>query len=187
MSAYRFACKRYNQNLITTMTNILSDKSIYTMCEKLASALCKHNIKLATAESCTGGWIAKACTDLPGSSAWFSASLVTYSIEAKATILGIDELLLQKYGAVSCEVVSQMLEKILLKVPDAGIAVAVSGIAGPDGGTADKPVGTVWIGWQLRDHTPHIRLCNFAGTRDHIRRETVAEAVQGILQLLDET
>ncbi len=169
------------------MTDILSDKSIYTMCEKLSSALCRHNIKLATAESCTGGWIAKACTDLPGSSAWFSASLVTYSIEAKATTLGVDELLLQEYGAVSSEVVSQMLEKTLLKIPDAGIAVAVSGIAGPDGGTADKPVGMVWIGWQLRDHTPHIRLCNFAGTRDHIRRETVAEAVQGILQLLDKT
>ena len=156
------------------------------MCEKLASALCKHNIKLATAESCTGGWIAKACTDLPGSSAWFSASLVTYSLEAKATILDIDQSLLQEYGAVSREVVSQMLEKTLLKVPDASIAVAVSGIAGPDGGTINKPVGTVWVGWQQRNYTPHTRLCNFSGTRDHIRRATVAEAVQRILKLLDE-
>ena len=171
---------------MTAMTDILSDKSIYTMCEKLASVLCRHNIRLATAESCTGGWIAKACTDLPGSSAWFSAALVTYSLEAKATTLGIDQSLLREYGAVSREVVSQMLEKTLLKVADANIAVAVSGIAGPDGGTSDKPVGTVWIGWQLRNRKPHIRLCNFAGTRDHIRRATVAEAVQGILRLLDE-
>ena len=156
------------------------------MCEKLASVLCNHNIKLATAESCTGGWIAKACTDLPGSSAWFSASFVTYSLEAKATILGIDQSLLREYGAVSHEIVSQMLEKTLLKVADASVAVAVSGIAGPGGGTTDKPVGTVWVGWQLRNHTPHTRLCNLAGTRDQIRRATVAEAMQGLLRLLDE-
>ena len=112
------------------MPDILSDKSIYTMCEQLASALCERDIKLATAESCTGGWVAKACTDLPGSSAWFSASLVTYSLEAKATLLGIDTLLLREYGAVSREVVSQMLEKTLSKIPTADIAIAVSGIAG---------------------------------------------------------
>ena len=168
------------------MTDILSDKSIYTMCEQLADALRKRNSKLATAESCTGGWIAKACTDLPGSSAWFSASLVTYSLEAKAALLGIDASLLREYGAVSSEVVSQMLEQTLSKIPAADMAIAVSGIAGPDGSSANKPVGTVWIGWQLRDQAPRVRLFNFKGVRDDIRRATVAEAIQGTLKLLRE-
>lgn len=169
------------------MTDILSDKSIYTMCSELAFVLGKHNIKLATAESCSGGWIAKACTDLPGSSAWFSAALVTYSNEAKKSILGIDESLLSEYGAVSREVITEMLKQTLLKVSNATIAVAVSGIAGPDGGTTDKPVGTVWIGWQRKNHPPRVQRFNFAGDRDTVRRATVIQAIQGVLQLLRET
>ena len=166
------------------MSDILSDKAIYARCNQLAAVLRKRNIKLATAESCSGGWIAKACTDLPGSSAWFVASFVTYSNAAKKTMLGIDESLLQQHGAVSRAVVAEMLKQTLLKIPAADIVIAVSGIAGPDGGTADKPVGTVWIGWQLRDYPSQIQCFNFDGDRDAIRRATVSEALQGALQLL---
>ena len=166
------------------MTDILSDKAIFAMCSQLASVLSERNIKLATAESCSGGWIAKACTDLPGSSAWFEATVVTYSNAAKMNILGVDELLLQQHGAVSQEVVEAMLKQSLLKIPAADIVIAVSGIAGPDGGTTDKPVGTVWIGWQLRDYPPQIQCFNFEGGREAIRRATVAEAIQGALQIL---
>ena len=166
------------------MSDILSDKAIYARCEQLAAVLRKRNIKLASAESCSGGWIAKACTDLPGSSAWFEATFVTYSNAAKKTILDIDELLLQQHGAVSQAVVAEMLKQTLLKIPTADIAIAVSGIAGPDGGTTDKPVGTVWIGWQLRNYPPQIQCFNFDGDRDTVRRMTVSEAIQGTLQLL---
>ena len=168
------------------MIDVLSDKSLYTMGSRLASLLCERNLKLATAESCSGGWIAKVCTDLPGSSAWFSTALVVYSNEAKATVLGVAESLLREHGAVSQATVSEMLKQTLLKAPDADIAIAVSGIAGPDGGDADKPVGTVWIGWQLRNHPPHIRRFKFDGNRDAVRRATVAQAIQGSLQLLQE-
>ena len=157
------------------------------MCKQLAAALCKRGIKLATAESCSGGWIAKTCTDIPGSSAWFSAALVTYSNDAKATILGVDESLLSEHGAVSQAVVSAMLKQTLLKVPGADITIAVSGIAGPDGGSADKPVGTVWIGWQLRGSPARIRCFNFDGSRRDIRRATVMHAIEGALNLLQET
>ncbi|MBC6414367.1 MAG: CinA family protein [Chromatiales bacterium] len=169
------------------MPDTLDDKSLYdTISNRLATILRARGMRLATAESCTGGWIAKACTDIPGSSAWFSAGLVTYSNEAKQTVLGIDASLLSEHGAVSYQVVAQMLDHTLGKVTDADIAVAVSGIAGPDGGCAAKPVGTIWLGWQLRGGTPRIRHFNFVGSRSDIRRTTVAHAVQGIVQLLQE-
>ena len=168
------------------MPDILDDKSLYTICNRLASVLCQRDLKLATAESCSGGWIAKTCTDIAGSSAWFSAALVTYSNEAKETVLGIDGALLCKHGAVSREVISQMLKQTLIKVASADVVIAVSGVAGPGGGSIDKPVGLVWIGWQLRHHLARIQHFNFAGNRDDIRRAIVAQALQGVMQLLQE-
>lgn len=166
------------------MSDILDDKSLYTICSEVADILRARDIKLASAESCSGGWIAKACTDIPGSSTWFSAALVTYSNEAKQTILGINTSLLREHGAVSRAVVAEMLKQTLLKVPSADIVVAVSGIAGPDGGSADKPVGTIWIGWQLRGCPAQIQHFNFQGTRDDIRRATVAQALQRLPSLV---
>ena len=116
------------------------------MVESLAARLVARNEMLATAESCTGGWVAKVCTDLAGSSAWFDRGFVTYSNQAKQDMLGVSATTLDTCGAVSEEVVTEMVNGALAG-SRAGWALAISGVAGPDGGTAEKPVGTVWFAW----------------------------------------
>jgi nicotinamide-nucleotide amidase len=148
--------------------------------ERLAAA----GHRLATAESCTGGWIAKCLTDVPGSSAWFGWGFVTYANDAKTALVGVPESLLAEQGAVSEAVVVAMAEGAL-QVAGADEAVAVSGVAGPDGGTPDKPVGTVWLAWARRDeqgfHT--VTVCRrFDGDREAVRRQTVAAALEGLAQ-----
>jgi len=165
---------------------ILDDDPLCRARDQLAAELCRRAIKLATAESCTGGWIAKVCTELPGSSAWFSAALVTYSDAAKMTLLGVDAALLRQHGAVSEAVVSAMVKQSLLKVPTADLAIAVSGLAGPTGGSAEKPVGTVWIGWQRRQQQPKARCFHLSGTRHAIRAAAVLQALEGAIALLQE-
>ena len=139
--------------------------------------------KMATAESCTGGWIAKCCTDLAGSSAWFERGFVTYSDAAKKDALGIDARILQEAGAVSRAVALQMAEGARRRA-GVDIAVAVTGIAGPEGGTLDKPVGTVWFAWSRKDHAPDAEAVGFRGDRDAVRRQTVAHALQGLIERL---
>ncbi len=141
-----------------------------------------HNM-LVTAESCTGGWIAKVLTDLPGSSAWFEGGVVAYSYEAKEALLGVQPQTLEQHGAVSQETVTEMVSGALARF-GAGVAVAVTGIAGPGGGTNDKAVGTVWLGWKRRGGYVHTALCHFEGDRDSVRRQTVARALKGIQQIL---
>lgn len=142
---------------------------------------------LATAESCTGGLIAGACTDLAGSSAWFERGFVTYSNAAKIELLGVDAALIERFGAVSEPVARAMAQGALLHSP-AQVSVAVTGIAGPSGGSAEKPVGTVWFGWSLRGlgalhtDTEHRR---FDGDRAAIRTQTVAHALAGVLLRID--
>jgi nicotinamide-nucleotide amidase len=138
---------------------------------------------LATAESCTGGWIAKALTDVAGSSAWFGWGVVTYSNEAKQSLLGVPAAVLEIHGAVSEPVVRAMAEGALA-ASGAGHAVAVSGVAGPDGGTADKPVGTVWFAWARRAADgPRVRSAvhRFDGDRAAVRRQSVRAALEGVL------
>lgn len=139
---------------------------------------------VATAESCTGGWVAKAITDVPGSSACFGYGVVSYSNGAKESILGVENATLEDNGSVSEPVVWEMADGVL-HLSGADIAVAVSGIAGPDGGTDDKPVGTVWFAWAVRDHAK-IRVdtaCQqFDGDREAVRELTVAYALQGVLE-----
>lgn len=149
---------------------------------ELATSLTARGWKLATAESCTGGWIAKCCTDRAGSSGWFERGYITYSNAAKREMLRLDAGSLEQQGAVSSEVALQMADGAR-RSAGAQIAVAVTGIAGPDGGTEDKPVGTVWFGWSLagRSETEVVR---FAGDRDAVRRQTVAHALQGLIKLL---
>ena len=139
--------------------------------------------KMATAESCTGGWIAKCCTDLAGSSAWFERGFVTYSDAAKKDALGVDARILQEAGAVSRAVALQMAEGARRRA-GVDIAVAVTGIAGPDGGTLDKPVGTVWFAWSRKDHAPDAEVVCFRGDRDAVRRQTVAHALHGLSERL---
>ena len=139
---------------------------------------------VATAESCTGGWIAKAITDIPGSSVVFGYGVVSYSNGAKESLLGVRTTTLEAHGAVSAAAVEEMARGVL-GLSGADIAVAVSGIAGPDGGTDEKPVGTVWFAWAVRDGS-HVRVqtnCQrFSGDRDLVRELTVAHALQGILE-----
>lgn len=134
---------------------------------------------LATAESCTGGMIAAACTDLAGSSQWFERGFVTYSNAAKTELLGVPAALIEARGAVSEPVARAMAEGAVAHSP-AQVAVAVTGVAGPTGGSADKPVGTVWFGWQVAGQT-HSELRHFAGDRAAVRAATVQHALARLL------
>jgi nicotinamide-nucleotide amidase len=139
---------------------------------------------MVSAESCTGGWIAKAMTDIPGSSCCFDRAFITYSNEAKQEMLGVAAETLQQHGAVSEAVVRQMVQGALDR-SRASVAVAVSGIAGPDGGTEDKPVGTVWLAWGRKGGEVIASKKLFPGDREEVRHQTAITALQGILDLID--
>ena len=160
-----------------------NDARFEKLVAELALELAARGLKLATAESCTGGWIAKCCTDLAGSSAWFDRGFVTYSDTAKKDALGVDARILQEAGAVSRAVALQMAEGARRRA-GVDIAVAVTGIAGPDGGTLDKPVGTVWFAWSRKDHAPDAEVVCFRGDRDAVRRQTVDHALNGLIERL---
>lgn len=137
---------------------------------------------LATAESCTGGWIAKAITDVPGSSAAYGYGIVSYSNDAKQSLLGVSPATLEAHGAVSEATVREMAEGVA-RLSGADIGIAVSGIAGPDGGSDDKPVGSVWFAWTTRGDgglTTDAALQRFAGDRDAVRRASVLHALTEI-------
>ncbi len=156
--------------------------SIRKLAEALVNELKESGKAVATAESCTGGWVAKAITDIAGSSAVFGYGIVTYSNGAKESIIGVQNKTLEEYGSVSAEVVEEMA-KGTLGLSGADIAVAVSGVAGPDGGTAVKPVGTVWFAWAVRDGANAVvdtQLEQFSGDRELVREASVAYALQGV-------
>ena len=165
------------------MPDTPSDADLRGDAVAVAELLLARGLMLVTAESCTGGWIAKTLTDLPGSSAWFEAGVVAYSYEAKEALLGVNPRTLERSGAVSEETVMEMVSGALARF-GAGVAVAVTGIAGPGGGTADKPVGSVWIGWKRRGGYAQAHLFRFAGDREAVRRRTVAESLAGIRRIL---
>ena len=148
----------------------------------LAEQLTQRGWMLATAESCTGGWIAKCCTDMAGSSAWFDRGFITYSNAAKQDMLGVRAETLAQYGAVSEAVVAEMATGAL-RHSQAHIAVAVSGIAGPSGGSPEKPVGTVCFAWAMRNGEVLTKTCQFAGDREAVRWQSVVFALNGILQM----
>ena len=155
--------------------------SIRKLAEALVNELKESGKAVATAESCTGGWVAKAITDIAGSSAVFGYGIVTYSNGAKESIIGVQNKTLEEHGSVSVEVVEEMA-KGALRLSGADIAVAVSGVAGPDGGTVLKPVGTVWFAWAVRDGANAVvdtQLEQFSGDRELVREASVAYALQG--------
>jgi nicotinamide-nucleotide amidase len=152
---------------------------------RLADTLLRRGAMLATAESCTGGLIAGACTDLAGSSAWFDRGYVSYSNEAKVDLLGVDAALIATHGAVSEPVARAMAEGAVARTNGrARVAVAVTGVAGPTGGSADKPVGTVWFGWAV-DGDIRTERRRFEGDRAAVRAATVQHALQTLLMHLD--
>jgi len=152
--------------------------------EALADTLRARGLRIATAESCTGGLIAGACTELAGSSDWFDRGFVTYSNEAKAEMLGVDAAMIASQGAVS-EPVARWMAQGALSRSLADLAVAVTGVAGPGGGSAAKPVGTVWLAWAWRAADGAVEtdalLQRFAGDRPAVRKATVVCALQGLL------
>ncbi|GAA5007007.1 CinA family protein [Lysobacter lycopersici] len=164
------------------MTNT-TDEHLRELASAIGEQLAAKRLTLCTAESCTGGWIAKTVTDIAGSSAWFDCGLAAYSYEAKQGLLGVRPETLEHFGAVSRETVIEMVSGALVH-SGAGVAVAVTGIAGPGGGTEDKPVGTVWIAWKRRGGYPRAELFHFDGDRESVRRQTVAAALEGIAQHL---
>ena len=166
-------------------SSVPTDAELLMLAGDVAIEVLQRKLMLVTAESCTGGWIAKTLTDLPGSSAWFDAGVVTYSYEAKEALLGVNPRTLERTGAVSEETALEMVSGALARF-GAGVAVAVTGIAGPSGGTTEKPVGTVWIGWKRRGGYGHAQLFHFPGDREAIRRQTVAAALIGVRKALTE-
>jgi nicotinamide-nucleotide amidase len=163
---------------------IESDAQLKRLAERVGRHLLKARRHAATAESCTGGWIAKALTDIAGSSCWFSEGFVTYSDEAKERQLGVPRTVLRRHGAVSEATVRAMAAGALRR-SRAQIAVAVTGIAGPGGAVPGKPVGTVWLGWATR-HSGAIRVATvlrrFRGNRETVRRKTVRAALMGLIK-----
>jgi nicotinamide-nucleotide amidase len=151
---------------------------------EFGSALRRHGLCIATAESCTGGLIAGVITDVAGSSAWFERGFVTYSNEAKMEILGVPAATLSAHGAVS-EATARAMAEGALAHSRADVAVAITGVAGPDGGSADKPVGTVCFGWVLPGGPPVTTTRHFPGDRAAVRSAAVRAALEGFLQVLD--
>ncbi len=162
---------------------MMSDGELTALAERVANALLRQEFMLATAESCTGGWVAKVCTDLAGSSRWFERGFVTYSNEAKQELLGVSVETLAACGAVSEATVEAMAQGALAR-SRAQVSLAISGIAGPGGATPGKPVGTVWLAWARRDNGITTQQLRFDGDREAVRRQAVARALAGVLDVL---
>ena len=153
--------------------------SVEDSVQKLADKLIKNQQIITTAESCTGGMIAQTLTDLAGSSAWFDCGFVTYSNDAKQKMLGVKLATLKKYGAVSEATVIEMAEGALAN-SNASISIACSGIAGPTGGSAKKPIGTVWVAWAYENKPTKTELFLFKGNRQQIREQCTEKAIEKI-------
>jgi len=154
-----------------------------TLAAQVGRTLKEHGLMLVTAESCTGGGVAQAITEVAGSSVWFERGFVTYSNQSKQQMLGVAESCLRQYGAVSEAVVREMVAGAL-RNSAAQVAVAVSGIAGPDGGTLEKPVGTVWFAWGVAHGLTLAQRHRLDGDRAAVREQSVHIALQGIIDLL---
>jgi nicotinamide-nucleotide amidase len=162
------------------------DAELYALAGKVGDALKARKLMLATAESCTGGWVGQVVTMVPGSSHWFDRGFVTYTNDAKHEMLGVRPGTLKKFGAVSEQTVREMIEGTLSH-SKAHVALAVSGVAGPDGGSPGKPVGMVCLAWgKKKGPPPHSVIRRYAGDRDAVRRQAVIAALEGVLALLEE-
>jgi nicotinamide-nucleotide amidase len=161
------------------------DAELYALAGKVGDALKARKLLLATAESCTGGWVGQVVTMVPGSSQWFDRGFVTYTNDAKHEVLGVRAETLKKFGAVSEQTVREMIEGTLSH-SRAHVALAVSGIAGPEGGSPGKPVGTVCLAWGIKKGAPPYSVIrHYAGDRDAVRRQSVIAALEGVLALLE--
>lgn len=167
---------------MTTNNHIPNLTELADLARETGDYLRINGLRCTTAESCTGGWVAKLLTDIAGSSEWFTGGYVCYSNQAKQSMLGVPAHLLAAHGAVSEEVVVALSEAALLKSA-ADIAVAISGIAGPGGGSVQKPVGSVWIAWSASDKPTKRQLFQLNGNRTDVRAAAVGYALRGILSI----
>ncbi|WP_296033962.1 CinA family protein [uncultured Alcanivorax sp.] len=157
----------------------IRDEEILAAAQALADSLAQQRLLLTTAESCTGGGIAETLTGIAGASAWFDRGFVTYSNEAKLSMLGVLQSTLDRFGAVS-EATALEMARGAISHSGAHVSVAVTGIAGPDGGTPDKPVGTVWIAWGQKLGYAEARRFQFDGDRNAVRQQAILEAILGL-------
>lgn len=165
-------------------TPALDDAQLQALARRLGEYLIAAGKRVALAESCTGGWVAKIITDIDGSSRWFERGFVTYTDAAKQEMLSVPADTLNNHGAVSAATVAAMATGALLH-SHADLSCAISGIAGPGGATADKPVGLVWFAWSERDCVLHTEQQMFTGDREAVRRQAVAHALRGLLDACD--
>lgn len=165
---------------------ILNQEKLVTISFELGELLKSKGYSFTCAESCTGGWVGHSLTSVPGSSEWFGSSFITYSYEAKTQILGVSSSDLDNFGAVSEEIVGQMVSGALSK-SGANVGVAISGIAGPTGGTETKPVGTVCFAWKVNDLEIVTSTEHFSGERNDVRYFSVERALLGTIKLLKNT
>jgi nicotinamide-nucleotide amidase len=165
----------------------ITDRDLMRLAARVGRSMLSRQLTVTTAESCTGGWIAKALTDIAGSSAWFSEGFVTYSNDSKVNLLDVPARVLRKHGAVS-RATAECMAKGALRLAQAQRAVGVTGIAGPGGAVEGKPVGTVWLAWASRNGAKVnviVQLKHFRGDRDTVRRKAVASALKGLLKIPD--
>ena len=161
----------------------MTDKTVLALAGEVAVLLIDKKITVAVAESCTGGALCQALTDIPGSSAWFDRGFVTYSNQAKIDMLGVSSTLLDQYGAVSFEAARAMVEGVHGQ-SNAELAIAITGIAGPDGGTAEKPVGTVFFGIGQKGQAVKIDKRRFKGEREEVRARSVEFVLKALFKTL---
>ncbi len=161
----------------------MTDEKLYQLAERVGKALKAKGMMMASAESCTGGWIAQAVTAVPGSSAWFERGFVTYTYISKREMLGVKAETLETHGAVSEQTVREMTVGALER-SHAQVAVSVSGTAGPSGGTPQKPVGTVCFGWGAKGGAVYTAVKHFDGDREAVRRRAVVFALEQVLAVV---
>ena len=179
--AHRSRAARYHRAM---PSRAHSDTDLARLAIDLGASLRRKRAKLAVAESCTGGWVSKCVTDVAGSSQWFDRGFVAYTNRAKQDLLGVSPQGLLQFGAVSAQVAKEMAEGALIR-SNGDVALAITGIAGPDGGSPDKPVGTVWFAWAARGQTTETRQMRFDGDRDMVRRAAVAAALAHMIELVE--
>ena len=161
----------------------MADQKLYQLAQQVGDALKSRALMLVTAESCTGGWVGEAVTMVAGSSDWYERGFVTYTYISKREMLGVKAETLERHGAVSEQAVKEMVTGALAH-SHAQVAVAVSGTAGPAGGTPDKPVGTVCLAWALKNGEPIAETRRYMGDREAVRRQAVERALGGVLELI---
>lgn len=160
------------------------DADLTALSAAIGEACSRRGLTLATAESCTGGWVAQVLTHTPGSSTWFERGFVTYANEAKVEMLGVRPETLAAHGAISCETAAEMAAGAIER-SHASVSLAITGLAGPTGGSSHKPVGTVCFAWCRRGESPETEVRRFDGSRESIRRQSVVHSLEELLARLD--